>query len=526
MKLGNTLFFTLILIVILSSCKPLHDNKGSAPPVPEAGEVWYQIFLRSFADSDGDGIGDIRGLINRMDYLADLGIEGIWLLPVHTSPSYHKYDVQDYYSIDPVYGTMDDFRDLLTAAHQRGIRVILDMVLNHTDDEHFWFQEALKGPENPYRNYYVWADSAEEQENPHHWHAQPADGDRQNESAEYFEGFFWKGMPDLNYDHPPVREDVLQIAAFWLDSMGVDGFRLDAALHIYPFYVQARDSLLIRNIQWWQEFRSEVDRFAPEAFLIGEIWEGDSITGQFLDQALDACFNFSLSQEITECLQGKRSPASLVPLLLSRYQVYASFDPSFQDATFLSNHDQNRIATILQGHPEKLKLAASILLTLPGTPFIYYGEEIGMRGHKPDEQIREPIIWDQTGRAADQTNWEPLLHNVPDSIRSIAEQRQDAGSLWHHYATLIQLRKEMPALHSGSFRDCQWLSLPPQVLAFERGHADKHLLVMHNLGDTPIRIDVLPEFGEIIFSSKTKPASEDDHLDLPGYSTLILDLDR
>ncbi len=200
MSKHSFLFITLSLIFLCYGTN--HAKEGMHPnPVPIGQRVFYEIFVQSFYDSNGDGIGDLNGVTSKLDYLKDLGVNGIWLLPVHPSPSYHKYDVTDYYGIHPDYGTMEEMKTLLREAHERDILVIIDMVINHTSSEHFFFKESRKGKDNPFRNYYVWSgDTLVHKQNPQHWHKYQKD-------PEKYYGFFWKGMPDLNYNHPDVRAE-------------------------------------------------------------------------------------------------------------------------------------------------------------------------------------------------------------------------------------------------------------------------------------------------------------------------------
>ena len=345
---------------------------------------WYSVFVRSFADSNGDGIGDLPGLIHKLDYLAELGIDGIWLLPVHPAPSYHKYDVIDYYSIDPEYGTLQDMKKLISEAHKRNIKVILDLVVNHTSELHPWFMRAQQNKRSVYRDFYVWKDArylppGEESQ----WH-RPVAGPR----SEAYYGLFWKGMPDLNYDHERVRANVIDIARYWLD-MGVDGFRLDAAMHIYP--PDRNDD----NIRWWQEFRKALDKTHPHHYLVGEVTESCAFIGPYLRKGLHACFNFELAEHIIQAINYGRHDC-LVSWLMSVNNYYRDQDPGSRDAMFLSNHDQTRIASRLGGDLQKIKLAASILLTLPGDIYLYYGEELGMFGDKPDAMC----LFGQTFRCA------------------------------------------------------------------------------------------------------------------------------
>ena len=456
-------------------CRPAESTPSST--------VFYQIFLRSFADSNQDGIGDIPGLIEQLPYLDSLGVQGVWLLPIHPSPSYHKYDVSDYYKIDSAYGTMADFDLLVEELHDRDMRLLIDFVVNHTDDEHPWFQAALTSPANAFHSFYVWDDTIARQENPHHWHRQPADGPQPNRTGKTFNGFFWKGMPDLNYDQPAVRDSVKAIAQFWLEKHQVDGLRLDAALHIYPYYHSRQSSNVEKTEAWWQEFRAFTDSIAPSSWLVGEVWEGDSTLLPFYNQGLHACFHFDLSKWIVQNILNEKDTSRLVVNLQRFYHQQAAWGVE-SDAIFLTNHDQDRLRSVLRGSIPQSKLAASILLTLPGSPFIYSGEELGMLGQKPDEYIREPFLWGEWAPVA-QTSWLPTRHNLPDSTQSLGLQIQDPHSIFRHYQRLIDLRTENVLLHSGRLVPFE-KEVPSTLLVYQRVRAGRSCLVVHNLSGKPV----------------------------------------
>lgn len=436
-------FFLAWLLVGLLGCRQAEQR-----------DIYYQIFIRSFADSNADGIGDLRGITRALGYLDSLGVAGIWLTPFHPSPSYHKYDVVDYRNVDPEYGTLEDFRELVQAAHDRGIKVLVDLVANHTSEQHPWFQEALKGPDNPYRNYYVWAHPDSIREERHLWHG---------EGDEKYYGFFWKGMPDLNYDNPRVREEMKAIARFWLEDMKADGFRLDAALHIYSFYNSNRAAHLQKTVDWWEEFHAET-----RCHLVGEVWEGDSVLARFKEGALDHAFHFDLAAWIIGTVNSGRDTFDLARRLAELEQP--------PGAIFLSNHDQNRVYSQLGNDPKKATIASSILLTLPGRPYLYYGEELGLQGVKPDEQIRQPFPWTLLGRPSWQTSWQPLVSPVDTS-------------LLEHYRHWIRVRNQNPALAEGKIEPWDGPPYPEHYLVYYRTHPRQKLLVIHDLqgGTTEIK---------------------------------------
>jgi glycosidase len=436
-------------------------------------QVFYEIFVHAFYDSNGDGIGDLNGVTAKLDYLEELGVNALWLLPVHPSPSYHKYDVTDYYSIHPDYGTMDDLKILLAEAHKRNIIVLLDMVINHTSDQHPFFMESRKGKENPFRDYYVWSsDTLLQKENPWHWHKNPGDDQK-------YYGFFWKGMPDLNFDKPEVREEMKKIGAFWLSEVGVDGFRLDAIKYTYP------DSLLDKNVEWWQEYRASLEETGEDFFLVAEIWDSSAFIGPFLNKGVHSAFNFDLSFAIEEMLHDGRDPG-LAFLLEKTHKHYQEDSEDYQDAIFIKNHDQDRIMSLLSD-PRQAKLAASILLTLPGVPFLYYGEEIGMKGKKPDEYIREPMVWDLPGLDQGQTRWIEPLYSTPENVDPVSVQIHDPESLFMHYKKLIAIRKENSTLACGTIKPLENIS--DKLCTYMIGGPKGDILVVHNLTDIPQTLD-------------------------------------
>jgi len=517
-----------IILVFIGSCQNDKKPKVETTPKVESKDlniqdrVFYNIFIRSFFDSNGDGIGDIDGITLKLDYLKRLGVNGLWLSPFHPSDSYHKYDVKSYTQVDDEYGTLEDFKNLLAEAHERDMVVVMDLVINHTDDNHKWFQKALEGDEY-YRDFYHWKKKEQITEKEEHWHTQPPDGGVNN-SDELFYGFFWKGMPDLNYDYEPVRDEVKKVAKYWIE-FGVDGFRLDAALHIYPFYVEEGDQNMWKSISWWQEFSTYVKKLKPNAFLIGEVWENDVIASEFSKNALNN-FNFALSGKLLEILKKERDNEKAAEWLANYRDDIKTARPDYIDGIFLTNHDQNRIASELKGDTAKLKLAASILMTLPGTPFLYYGEEIGMKGKKPDEEIREPMIWYEPGTTINgQTNWQKTIHNIPSKTKSAAAQWKDANSLLNHYKELIFIRKTQPVLTIGDF---SWLSFenqPKPLFGYIRKVENKIFFIFHNLSKKSIKFDWIPvEEKGVIYNHKSQFENKEKQskITIGPYGSLVL----
>ena len=453
----------------------------AGPTQWKQGAVCYEVFVRSFKDSDGDGIGDLQGLIQKLDYIndgnpssqRDLGARCIWLMPIAASPTYHGYDATDYYRVEHEYGTNDDFRQLVREAHRRGIRVLVDMVLNHASNDHPYFKDALMDPASPYRSWFRWSPTKPDVKGPwgqEVWHKSPM-------RDEYYYGVFWSGMPDLNYENPAVREEAKRIATFWLREMGADGFRLDAI----PYLVEDGNDGLTGTAgthQLLREYAAHVRSVAPGAYTIGEVYDSTGAMLPYYPDQLDAHFAFDASDAILATVR-EGSAARLLPPFLRLQRAL----PAERWSPFLRNHDQPRTMTVLQGDIARAKVAATLLLTLPGLPYVYYGEEIGMSGDKPDPRLRTPMHWTR-GRAVGFTTgvpWEPL---PPDSLTANVEaQEQDPGSLLNLHRRLIHLRAANSALGSG-------LLLPltasnGAVAAYLRRDGDHAVLVVANVGQSP-----------------------------------------
>jgi alpha-amylase len=435
--------------------------------------VFYEIFVRSFYDSDGDGIGDFQGLTQKLDYLNDgnpatdddLGVTGIWLMPINDSPSYHGYDAVDYRSINPDYGTMADFQAFLAAAHARGIRVIIDYVMNHCSNQHPWFVEA--GENDPaFRDYFRWSPSDPGQSGPWGqdvWHWHPSD---------WYYGLFWSGMPDLNYETQAVKDTMFDTATYWLDTIGVDGFRLDAVLYIIEEGDQLQNTA--STLSFWQDYNTHVKAVKPDVLSVGEAWTATSIVLQYVTQdRLDFCFEFDLSYATLDAVNGSYA----VPLSDKADQVYHLY-PHLQFGTFLTNHDQDRTLNVLGYDEDKAKVAAGVYMTLPGIPFVYYGEEVGMIGSGDHLNIRSPMQWTDGTNAGFTTGtpWQTINWNYPDY--NVAVEEMDTGSLLEWYKQLIRVRNQSPALRQGTHD--QLASSASPVLAFVRRHEQQTVLCMAN----------------------------------------------
>ncbi len=468
------------------------------------GAVFYEVFVRSFQDSDGDGKGDLRGLISRLDYLndgnpaagTDLGVDALWLMPVFASPSYHGYDTTDYETINPDYGTNADFSLLCAEAHRRGMRIVVDLVLNHTSASHPWFVESSSSPTSPKRDWYVWSPTDLGWGQP--WNPKASTWHEKN--GAFFYGIFWRGMPDLNFRTPAVREEAKRIAALWL-ARGADGFRLDASRHLIEDGPGAGQNDTPETHRYWKEFAAFVRGVRPDAVLIGENWTETPVIAAYYGSTeavpggdeLPLNFDFPLARRIVEGVLAGDATGIGEKLL----EVQRAYPPGATDVPFLTNHDQRRVASELKDDPGRLRSAAAVLPTLPGTPFLYYGEEVGLLNgtEQGDEAKRTPMPWDATPGGGFTTG-HPWHRFAPGQERAnVAAETGDPASLLSHYRDLIRARHASAALRRGRL---EVLRASGPLLVFLRSQGDERVLVAHNLGDRPASAPVSVQAGRAV----------------------------
>ena len=467
-------------VLALAAALAALPASAQTQPAWTRGGVCYEVFVRSFYDSNGDGIGDLNGLIQKLDYIndgnpashADLGANCLWLMPVAASPSYHAYDVSDYYRVEPAYGTNDDFKRLMAEAHRRGIRVLVDMVLNHTSREHPNFLAALRDTTSPYRRWYRFAPRplGPGPWNMDAWHRSPV-------RDEYYYGPFSANMPDLDYHTPAVREEAKRIATFWLREMGVDGFRLDAI----PYLVEDGACLMgcAGTHDVLREYGAHVSSVNAEAYTVGEAWGNIGAVLPYYPDQLTSYFAFELSDSLLSVVRSGAAGG-----LLGGYLRLQDTLPAYRWSPFLSNHDGTRTMTALGGSTDRASVAATLLLTLPGLPFVYYGEEIGMTGDKPDPRLRTPMQW-APGAGVGFTLGTPWESPQQDAATAnVATQSANTGSLLNLYRQLIHLRRDNEALATGRLVPLSASS--PQVVAFLRRSDDHAVLVVANVGTTRV----------------------------------------
>lgn len=482
--------------------------------------IIYQIYPRSYADSNNDGIGDLQGIISKLDYLHNLGVDAIWLSPIFPSPDVDfGYDVADYTDIDPKFGTMQDFDKLVKAAKKHGIHIILDLVLNHTSDQHPWFIESKKSKDNPYHDWYLWHDPKPNGDPPNNWQAifgGPA-WEFDPELNQYYYHMFYKQQPDLNWRNPAVRAAMLDVFRFWLKK-GVDGFRLDVfnAYFKDPDFKDNPSKFGIRAFDRQQHLN---DVSQPEMFpLLKEIRtildsrEGTYVVGEtFLAKPeqtasycgkdkLHAAFNFDFAEN-------RWHPQRF---LRSAIKWYGSLSEDSWPNNFLSNHDMPRTATryCFGEDDQRAKVAAALLLTIKGTPFLYYGEEIGLRDipvrrkadikdpigitfwplYKGRDGCRAPMQWnDKINAGFSPTDpWLPVHANYAE--RNVEQQSSDPDSLLNFIKQIIQLRKAEPALQRGEF--IPLVNEPRHHLAYLRTDGNDRVLVVLNFSSRDLIFDM------------------------------------
>jgi len=473
----------LLLLACSNTPTPLVPATREAAASAEwwNGAVVYEVFVRSFLDSNGDGSGDLAGLISKLDYLndgdpattTDLGVDALWLMPIHPSPSYHGYDVTDYDGVNPDYGTPASMDTLISECHKRGIRVILDYVPNHTSIRHSWFSDSSR------RDWYVWSTA-----NPGWTQPWSSSATWFPSGAAWYYAVFWSGMPDLNWKTEAVRAEMGAAAGRWL-ARGVDGFRLDAVRYLVEDGAglqQDRPATHADLAEWTQGVLAA----NPHAMVVGEAWaDTPTIATYFGSTAmvpggdgLPLLFNFPLADSVVSGVAAS-SALAIASTLDSVARTYAA---GTADAPFLTNHDQERVASRLAGNPAKLKLAAAILLTLQGTPIIYYGEEIGMQNGScsSDECKRTPMAWDATAHAGFTTGTPWWPHAPGAATANVASETGDGSSLLSRYRQLIRVRKGSPALSRGG--TTRLSTEDANVLSYLRTAAGETVLAAHNLG--------------------------------------------
>ncbi len=486
------LFMALQLSVIFCGCNdslPVEPTSNPVvDPIDDNYRVFYEIFVGSFSDSNDDGIGDIKGIINRMDYLNDgdinsgksLGVQGLWLSPIFSSPSYHKYDVGDYYDIDVNFGSEQDLVDLVSLCHERNVKVILDLPINHTSSSNAWFISFCNAhkeddTDNPYYDYYSYA-TLDTRKGGHAYSQIPGCSD------EYYECNFSTDMPELDFDNAAVRQLVVDIAAYYID-LGVDGFRFDAIKYIYY-------SDTVKSASFWDWYMDELVALKDDIYCVGECWSNDVETMNYIGSL--NCFDFQMAQaEGFIASAAKGASMSVFTNYVEKYSAMVrDANPNGMMISFLSNHDMDRSAGYLPLATKRPYMAANLYLLCCGSPFIYYGEEIGMRGSRgadnTDANRRLAMLWGDGDSVSDPygTTYSP----DKQTNGTVRQQLENATSLCSYYGKVIRLRNKYPQIARGNY----------QAIAFNEScfggflvtYGDSTIGIFHNTSDRTLSIDL------------------------------------
>ncbi len=482
----------------------------------------YEIFVYSFCDSNGDGIGDINGIRSKLDYISDMGFDALWLTPVHPSSTYHKYDVDDYYAIDPVFGTLEDYEALLSECHERGMRVYLDLVLNHTSEDHEWFKAAADylrelpedwEPDPSYCRYFDY----------YRFTKQSGDGFAPLEGTVwYYEARFWSEMPDINLESDAVRVEIRDIMAYWLDK-GVDGFRLDAVTSYFTGNPEA-------NTEFLKFVADTAHSLKPDSYLVGEAWTDRASIAQLYTSGIDSLFDFPFANNegfIAKIINGSYKASDYVKGMLLAQEAYSEAYPDYIDAPFYTNHDMGRSAgyyALDEGPVTKMAYAMSLFMS--GNSFVYYGEEIGMKGAGKDENKRAPMYWSDDADDPDMCAGPPDMDEVMMKFPSLADQKDDELSLWTWFNEVIRVRNAFPAIARGSTEGVDSVSDENVAAFFRRSEAYDDLLIVMNLRDTAAEKDlssVAGGFGlaAVLNTNEENIVYEGGRLTLPAYSIAV-----
>lgn len=541
MKRAISLFLALIMILstlALSGCQYLFpdntpdDGEGDgevivpmADPCDDNYRTFYQIFVGSFSDGNNDGFGDLTGIINRMDYLNDgninggddLGVQGIWLSPIFSSPTYHKYDAKDYYQIDWRFGDETVLKQLIDLCHERNVKIILDLAINHTSDMHKWFQEFQKSrmsgdTSNKYYDYYTAVTTAGKKGGVTYQKIAGVDF--------WYECNFSGSMPELNYDNPEVREEMLNVAKYYLD-LGIDGFRFDAVKYIY--YGDTA-----KSVAFWDWYMDELTQYKPDIYCVGECWSGETEIMKYYPEM--NCFNFAMSGAegfAANAAKGANLGSFTNYIVYYQNKVKAA-NPNGMPIQFLSNHDQDRIAGafLLENN---MKMAASLYLLSPGSPVIYYGEEIGLRGSRgtamTDANRRLAMIWGDFDLVKNPTG---STYSADKQIKTtVMDQLKDDSSMLSHYQQLLSIRQRYPAVARGTYS--QLSTSNKNVGGFRVEYDGETIAIIHNTSTVSVSVDLskcsalngytVTEILEIVGSGATLEGSV---LTIDGQTSIIL----
>ena len=490
---------------------------------------YYEIFVGSFYDSDGDGMGDLNGVAEKLDYITDLGCNGIWLMPIMPSPTYHKYDVEDYENVDSAYGTAEDFKKLVDACHEKGIRLVIDLVMNHSSSKHPWFTQAceylagLKDGEQPdlsvcpYAGYYNFSNEKVSQT----YYQVPGT------TNWWYEGSFWSEMPDLNMENDAVRKEFENIADYWMD-LGVDGFRMDAAMHY-------TENATVANSDVLNCYYTYCKKRNPDFYMVSEVWASENVIADYYGSETPSMFNFDAGTAKGKLVSATRKgdPNILVNAMLKYQQDFSAKNPDYIDAPFLTNHDMGRIANVLVNDPEKIKVAAGLLMTMNGSPFVYYGEEIGMNsaGTK-DENKRIPMVWSKTDNTGMTDGPADMDQGIESPFEGVDVQEQDEDSILNYYKRALRLRNENPEIARGTIEKIDSLC-DGSVAAITKTYDKSTIGIVYQLGDSNSFVNIgdtqladAELVGYFTLKSKEEVRLTQGQLEMPAKSIAIVRLPK
>lgn len=518
------LFTTLLFIPACTNKKEykLLDKNLESKNINDNYRTYYEIFIGGFSDSNKDGIGDIKGMTNRLDYLNDgdpssgksLGVTGIWLMPMMPSPSYHKYDVMDYKTIDKKYGTMEDFEVFLTETDKRGINVIIDFVINHTSSRHPWFIEFKKAvinndTDNKYYTYYSLYKEEDKTPNKRFY---PITKDY------FYEGNFSSEMPELNLDSPYVREELLDIMAFWINK-GVDGFRLDAAK--YPYFDEHE-----RNIAFWNWFMGEAKKLKQDIYVVGEVWDKNEVLIPYYESFSNFDFEMSDNGMVTQTVRYIETVDRYIDYLIRYKNKVKAVNKEAILTPFISNHDMDRASGYLR-LDGPMYIASNLYMLTYGTPFIYYGEEIGMKGSRGNENTdanrRLAMLWGDSDTVKDPVGatYDPKLQ----TNGTVKSQLSKKDSLYNHYKKLIMIREAYPEIARGDYEKLDF-SLYQTVGGFISHYNGSKVVVLHNTSDEEVTLDLskfsLDGYNLMVYVGLNKANKTNLNLTIGPYTSVIL----
>lgn len=489
---------------------------------------YYHIFVYSFADSNGDGIGDINGITSKLDYIKEMGFNGIWLSPIHQSTTYHKYDVIDYYGIDKEYGTLEDFDKFMAECEKRGIKVILDLVFNHTSTKNDWFVQAAE-----YLRSLEPGEEANPEECPYveYYHIKKTDEVTKGKyykisNTEYsYEGQFWDQMPDLNLANEKVRKEVEDIAKFWVDK-GVGGFRLDAAKEFYSGETEKN----IEILNWFTEYCKSLD---PDLYLVAEVWDSFAEISKYYTSGITSIFDYAYGDatgHIIRAIQASgdgKTGKDLAAKFVKTQNAYLESNPNMINAPFLSNHDCGRIAGFASQKPERMKMAAALNAFMTGSTFVYYGEEIGMGGAGKDENKRAPMYWSDSGAMDGVCAGPPAMDEVKQKHGSLKTQKEDKYSMYWYYRNVYHIKNMFPEIARGTVAVMEAIE-DGNVCAISKTYNGETIYLLFNLSKEATTVKVPKDtynYEGLVGSlavDENEVSMEGETVTLPAYGIAVI----